>query len=728
MSTATAGPSSVSSRGKSRGKARPSRRNKSNVWAHFKDCEGDPLRAVCNYCKKSYSKGGGTTNLISHLSSLHPEALLDRPSSASSIDSDVDDDLLMDVDAASNSSRGSTPAPDSQPASPPSTRSSPLSSASGTFLQPTLHSYSKLDKGSTQKLNLAVAYFVGTCGLPFNTVTKKGFKVMMRCARPGYEPIGRKALVENYLPKLYTFTKSFLESLLMRADHAALTSDLWTSDSGEPFISLTVHFIGTEWVLQSGALNCRAFDVEHTAINIKDWFLQTLEEWALPRSKISAITTDNGDNMRLAVELLDVPNVRCLGHTIQTGMDDVKRLEDIAAVTKKTHALQQHFSSNKLFRAYKRFIEERYQSQAKKLTGLCPTRWWSELPLNRAIIESEVHIREFLAFHDHGKGMRLLLSHREMNLFKSYTATLDPLDELTQGMSSEKNVTASAILPIVYLLNDMLRRAEEQATAEADHTLSDTSDGEEESDPPVTYPIERDEIILQGEIKLNAAIFKCIVAKLHKRYDPESAGAEVQWRAVDKRGAEKCNAFLSICSFMDPRFRDDLRESDQETAKRELLDEIDLLERIAGDQSASSDGSGDGPAPKKQKGKGLAGIFAKLVGVARPADAQPDQESQSLNAPRDKIRQEIARYCALPPLDKDEDPLAWWKAHSASFPLISKVAKKYLSVPATSITPSERLFSHAGDVYQDTRHCLSGENAEIQIFLKMNQDLVPIPK
>ena len=75
---------------------------------------------------------------------------------------------------------------------------------------------------------------------------------------------------------------------------------------------------------------------------------------------------------------------------------------------------------------------------------------------------------------------------------------------------------------------------------------------------------------------------------------------------------------------------------------------------------------------------------------------------------------------------KDADILIWWKVHEPNFPLLSKLAKKYLAVPATS-TESERLFSYAGLVVNYLRTCLTGEHAEWLIFLGMNKEYVPKP-
>lgn len=57
---------------------------------------------------------------------------------------------------------------------------------------------------------------------------------------------------------------------------------------------------------------------------------------------------------------------------------------------------------------------------------------------------------------------------------------------------------------------------------------------------------------------------------------------------------------------------------------------------------------------------------------------------------------EIMRYLRCPDEPKNVDPLIWWRNHRSSYPILSKLARKYLSIPSTSV-PSERLFSDAGN-------------------------------
>ena len=68
----------------------------------------------------------------------------------------------------------------------------------------------------------------------------------------------------------------------------------------------------------------------------------------------------------------------------------------------------------------------------------------------------------------------------------------------------------------------------------------------------------------------------------------------------------------------------------------------------------------------------------------------------------------------------DEDsceisPLVWWKRNEGRYPTLSRMAKKYLALPAIS-TPSERAFSTAGSIVNKIRACLLPENVNMLGF------------
>ncbi len=72
------------------------------------------------------------------------------------------------------------------------------------------------------------------------------------------------------------------------------------------------------------------------------------------------------------------------------------------------------------------------------------------------------------------------------------------------------------------------------------------------------------------------------------------------------------------------------------------------------------------------------------------------------------------------PLQKEDrtynNPLDWWCLKAQQFPLLSKLAIRYLCIPATS-APSERVFSTAGLTIAKERSRLDSATANELVFL-----------
>jgi hypothetical protein len=83
---------------------------------------------------------------------------------------------------------------------------------------------------------------------------------------------------------------------------------------------------------------------------------------------------------------------------------------------------------------------------------------------------------------------------------------------------------------------------------------------------------------------------------------------------------------------------------------------------------------------------------------------------------------EVDRYLDVrltPVAQPNENPWTWWNMRRTEFSILSKLANKYLSIPATSV-PSERLFSDAGNQITSKRTRLSSEIVNKILFLKRN--------
>ena len=53
-------------------------------------------------------------------------------------------------------------------------------------------------------------------------------------------------------------------------------------------MSLTIHYVSTEWDLKSHMLETGEITVEYTAINLSNYLKESLDRWKLPSTQISA--------------------------------------------------------------------------------------------------------------------------------------------------------------------------------------------------------------------------------------------------------------------------------------------------------------------------------------------------------------------------------------------------------------------------------------------------------
>lgn len=85
-------------------------------------------------------------------------------------------------------------------------------------------------------------------------LAKDSFKKLIKVLDPRYVLPGRKHFSQTALPQLYDKCRRKLQMNLTEAKYFATTTDLWSSRTSEPYISLTVHFIDDKWALHSKCL------------------------------------------------------------------------------------------------------------------------------------------------------------------------------------------------------------------------------------------------------------------------------------------------------------------------------------------------------------------------------------------------------------------------------------------------------------------------------------------
>ena len=158
---------------------------------------------------------------------------------------------------------------------------------------------------------------------------------------------------------------------------------------------------------------------------------------------------------------------------------------------------------------------------------------------------------------------------------------------------------------------------------------------------------------------------------------------------------------LAKASFFDKRFSNlkFLDLEDKEEVIVEIKEELKALEAEANAKAkeTTKDKAGEERPPKKKRFLG-AGLF--------------DSDDEALGG----VDEELERYLKERKLKSDGDPFEWWRNRRTEYPLMAKLARKYLAVQGTS-TPAERVISRLGAVLTKRRQSLTGDIFSKMMFL-----------
>ena len=138
-----------------------------------------------------------------------------------------------------------------------------------------------------------------------------------------------------------------LKAELLDSDGIALTSDVWTSNTMEAYISVTVHFISTEWEMKSYVLQTKHFPDSHTGQHISETIQDIVRSFDIDVAKVKGVVHDTCANAELAGrQLFDLhgwASVQCAAHKLQLAVNEGLHINTIARAIAATRKLVWHF-------------------------------------------------------------------------------------------------------------------------------------------------------------------------------------------------------------------------------------------------------------------------------------------------------------------------------------------------------------------------------------------------
>lgn len=146
----------------------------------------------------------------------------------------------------------------------------------------------------------------------------------------------------------------------------SLTTDLWTSFTMKPYITVTAHYITNTWQLKARVLCKSIMSESYTAANIANRLSEIIKEWGI---QVFCILHDNASDMNLAMELCELfPNdLGCNGHTLQLAIKSGLVLPDITKAIDAARRVFSHFHHSAVAICALKRQQKQLGTKAKKL-------------------------------------------------------------------------------------------------------------------------------------------------------------------------------------------------------------------------------------------------------------------------------------------------------------------------------------------------------------------------
>ena len=141
--------------------------------------------------------------------------------------------------------------------------------------------------------------------IPISLGENAAFEHYIRTAHnPKFVPVSRQTTTRDMV-KYFTDKKAKLVETLTSSDVncVCLTSDIWSGNAKEDYLSVVAHYINPDWQLEKRVLALVLIDVSHNGQNIADRVAGVLADYGLT-NKVFAFTLHNASSNAAAMRLL----------------------------------------------------------------------------------------------------------------------------------------------------------------------------------------------------------------------------------------------------------------------------------------------------------------------------------------------------------------------------------------------------------------------------------------
>lgn len=315
-----------------------------------------------------------------------------------------------------------------------------------------------LSDGGTanNKITNSLVYMICKDNLPLNTPEKQGFQHFMKTVTPLYTIPGRKTITK-IIDEKYNVLFHIMKSKLAEIEVVTLTTDIWTDTiNTKSYLGVTCHFFDFDKLsLKSIILKVHLLDENHTSEYIGQCLRQILIEWAIPLDKVTAVVTDNGNNIVKAVSDLFTKNkhLPCFAHTLDLVACRVTYGNYlIKPIIEKVKSIVTFFKQSVV--SADQLRKSQPENNILKLTQCVPTRWNSVFYMLERFILLHKYVTPIVLSNPKAP---IMVTAAELEEVKDAIHILKPIEAVSKELSGEKYITCSKIIPMVHCLMQTLK-------------------------------------------------------------------------------------------------------------------------------------------------------------------------------------------------------------------------------------------------------------------------------
>ena len=610
-----------------------------------------------------------------------------------------------------------------------------------------------------------IALFIISSSSTLSIVDSKEFRDILV---PAYTPVCRKTFKENIIFPLAHETKKVLQyKLANETEFFAVSTDCWSSGSHDPYTHVSVHYIDENFNLLRVHLGVLPNTGSHTAENLKNLLegpngILTLYGLS---NKPHTYVTDNASNATAAFEG-NGENMwfGCMAHTINLTVKAGMAHHKVKHVAKACKALVSYINASNVARHHLKEFQE-FLDFENILTVIqeVDTRWNSiKHMFDRLIILRRALIPALIS--ENREDLVNSMDFSDWDFIEALSAFLAPFEELTEVLSGDKYLTIIYASGTLRAIQKHLEKNQHDSKSMLEVKDLMTKDFKmryqtQELKKIITVTkildprcsIKRkcaksSELLLSQEtIRINNLelreneIIPCTEGQeLHNISSIMNKSSSSLFSVPSTSKSSTVSS--SILDTSTPKINNEKYKSSS-TGKKIYYEHFDrnYIENNTGEklyqcQSCALEFQLEKDynahivrhiEGKEKKSKDHSAIMQEIM-------ASSDEEENDSQTPSNDLEKqvnlEISQYkallCSSLDSEKEFDILSWWKSMSTQFPRLSKTAKYYLCIPATSAT-SERSFKIANDIITKKRNRLKPDTVEKLTFLKNNFIYIP---